>query len=185
MATASRTLGVEVGSTAPAFLAILTIHVIAGLTAVISGAGAALARKGSPRHIRAGRWYCRAITAVFATAAGLAAMRWARDYYLFILGAVAFTAATTGYLHRRRHRPGDTGHIAGMGIAYTAMLTAFYVDNGPHLPLWDRLPTLAFWILPAAIAAPLMIRAIIRARNVRPCHQRRSPSGPGHQQIRT
>jgi hypothetical protein len=35
-----------------------------------------------------------------------------------------------------------------MGIAYTAMLAAFYVDNGPHLPLWDRLPTQAFWLLP-------------------------------------
>jgi hypothetical protein len=164
MAIASRILGDEVGSTAPAFLAVLAVHVIAGLTAVITGAAAALARKGSPRHIRAGRWYYRAITAVFATATALAAMRWAQDWYLFVLGAVAFTAATTGYLHRRRHRPGDTGHIAGMGIAYTAMLTAFYVDNGPHLPLWDRLPTLAFWILPAAIAAPLITRAILRAR---------------------
>lgn len=110
--------------------------------------------------------------------AGLAAMRWAEDYYLFILGAVAFTAATTGYLHRRRHRPGDTGHITGMGIAYTAMLTAFYVDNGPHLPLWDRLPTLAFWILPAAIAAPVITRAIIRARNMPPRHQHKSRPDP-------
>ena len=172
MATASRILGDEVGSTAPAFLAILAVHVIAGLTAVITGAAAALARKGSPRHIRAGRWYYRAITAVFATATALAAMRWAQDWYLFAIGAVAFTAATAGYLHRRRHRPGDTGHIAGMGIAYTAMLTAFYVDNGPHLPLWDRLPVLAFWLLPAAIAAPIITRAIIRARNKAP------PSGP-------
>ena len=165
MVTASRILGDEVGSTAPAFLAFLAVHVIAGLAAVITGAIAALARKGSPRHIRACRWYYRAITIVFATATALAAMRWAQDYYLFILGAVAFTAATAGYLHRRRHRPGDTGHIAGMGIAYTAMLTAFYVDNGPRLPLWDRLPTLAFWLLPSAIAAPLITRAIIRARN--------------------
>src|SRR5262245_3709825 len=164
MVTASRILGDQVGSTAPAFLAILTIHVIVGLTAVITGAIAALARKGSPRHIRAGRWYYRAITTVFATAAALSAMRWSQDWYLFVLGAVAFTAATAGVLHRRRHRPGDTGHIAGMGIAYTAMLTAFYVDNGPHLPLWDRLPTLTFWLLPAAIAAPLIARAIIRAR---------------------
>jgi hypothetical protein len=78
---------------------------------------------------------------------------------------VAFTAATAGFLHRRRHRPGDVGHIAGMGIAYTAMLTAFYVDNGPHLPLWDRLPVLAFWLLPAVIAAPLITRAIICAKN--------------------
>jgi hypothetical protein len=44
------------------------------------------------------------------------------------------------------------------------MLTAFYIDNGPHLPLWDRLPTLAFWLLPSAIGAPIITRAIIRAR---------------------
>jgi hypothetical protein len=105
MVTASRILGDQVGSTAPAFLAILAVHVIAGLTAVITGAIAALARKPSPRHIRAGRWYYRAITTVFATAAGLAVMRWSQDYYLLIIGAVAFTAATAGYLHRRRHRP--------------------------------------------------------------------------------
>src|SRR6266851_3627635 len=104
MLTASRILGDQVGSTAPVFLAFLAVHVIAGLTAVITGAVAALARKGSPRHV----------------------------------GAVAFTAATIGYQHRRRHRPGDTGHIAGMGVGYVAMLTAFYVDNGPRLPLWDH-----------------------------------------------
>jgi hypothetical protein len=177
MVTASRVLSDQVGSAAPAFLAILAVHVIAGLTAVIAGAIAALARKGSPRHIRAGRWYYLAVTTVFATAAGLAIMRWSQDYYLLIIGAVAFTAATTGYLHRRRHRPGDTGHIAGMGIAYTAMLTAFYVDNGPHLPLWDRLPTLAFWLLPSAIAAPIIARALIRAKKT----QRRQPSAARHQ----
>lgn len=127
-----------------------------------------LCRRASIRHIRAGRWFYRAITVVFATAFALSVMRWREDYYLFIIGAVAFAAATAGYLHRRRHRPGDTGHIAGMGIGYTAMLTAFYVDNGPHLPLWDRLPTLAFWLLPAAIAAPLIVRAVIRARRRRP-----------------
>jgi hypothetical protein len=177
MITAGRILGDQVGSTAPAFLAVLAVHIVAGLAAVITGAIAALARKGSRGHIRAGRWYYRAITTVFATAAVLAAMRWRQDYYLFILGAIAYSAATLGYLHRRRHRPGDTGHIAGMGVAYTAMLTAFYVDNGPHLPLWDRLPALSFWFLPSAIAAPIIIRAIIRAR--------RRPSGPsvapGHQ----
>ena len=92
----------------------------------------------------------------------------------FLIGAVAFTAATIGVQHRRRHRPGDTGHIVGMGIAYVAMLTAFYVDNGPHLPLWDRLPTLAFWLLPTAIGAPI-IRAVIRAR----ARRARLPSAAG------
>lgn len=167
MAITSRVLGDQVGFTGPVFLAFLAVHVIAGLTAVITGAVAALARKGSLRHVRAGRWYYRAITVVFATATALAVMRWRQDYYLFVIGAVAFTAATIGYLHRRRHRPGDTTHILGMGIAYTAMLTAFYVDNGPHLPLWDRLPMLAFWLLPSAIAAPLITRAIVRARRLR------------------
>ena len=60
-----------------AFPMFLTVHVLAGLTAVITGAIAALARKGSARHIRVGRWYYRAVTAVFATATALAAMRWA------------------------------------------------------------------------------------------------------------
>jgi hypothetical protein len=140
MLTASRILGDQVGSTTPVFLAFLAVHVIAGLTAVTTGALAALTRKGSPRHVRAGHWFYRAITVVFTTAAILAAMRWRQDYYLFIIGAVAFTAATIGYQHRRRHRPGDTGHIAGMGTAYVAMLTAFYVDNGPVLaaPLSHR-----------------------------------------------
>src|SRR5215813_6665612 len=167
MVTGARIFGNQVGSATPVVLAVLAVHVLAGLTAVVTGAIAALVRKGSPRHIRAGRWFYRAITVVFATATILAAMRWRQDYYLFIIGAVAFAATTIGYQHRRRHRPGDTGHIAGMGVSYVAMLTAFYVDNGPHLPLWDRLPVLVFWLLPSAIGAPIIARAIIHARHAR------------------
>ena len=164
MVTAARFFGDQVGSVSPVFLAFLAVHVLAGLTTVVTGAAAALVRKGSPRHIRAGRWYYRAITVVFVTATVLAAMRWRQDYYLFLIGAVAFAAATVGYQHRRRHRPGDTGHIVGMGASYAAMLTAFYVDNGPRLPLLDHLPVLAFWLLPSAIGAPVIARAVIRAR---------------------
>ena len=56
------------------------------------------------------------------------------------------------------------------------MLTAFYVDNGPHLPLWDRLPTVAFWLLSAAIGIPITARAIKRPINRRaaPDHSARS-----------
>jgi hypothetical protein len=165
MFTASRILGTEVGSTAPLFLAVLAVHVPAGLTAVITGAGAALTRKGSARHVRYGRRYFAAISVVFATATALAVLRWREDYYLFLLGALAFTAATVGYLYRRRHRPGDAPHIAAMGTSYAVMLTAFYVDNGPHLPLWDRLPTLTFWLLPGAVATPLILRAIRHANH--------------------
>jgi len=171
MVSASEILGDQVGSTAPVFLAFLAVHVLAGLTAVATGAIAALTRKGSRRHIRAGRWFYGAITVVFATATALSIMRWRQDYHLLIIGAVAYAAATIGYLHRRRHRPGDTGHIVGMGAGCVAMLTAFYVDNGPHLPLWDKLPPLAFWFLPAAIGAPIIIRAVLAA-------SRRAPQQP-------
>ncbi|HET7013274.1 MAG TPA: hypothetical protein VFI65_05160 [Streptosporangiaceae bacterium] len=177
MTGAARILGDQVNSTAPAFLAVLAVHVLAGLTAVITGTVAALAVKGGRRHVRAGRWFYLAITVVFATAVGLALMRWRQDYHLLIIGAVAYGAASAGYLHRRLRRPGDTGHIIGMGLGYTAMLTAFYVDNGPHLPLWDHLPTLAFWFLPSAVAAPLITRAVIRAR--RSGHRPGAPGGRG------
>ncbi len=161
---ADRILGTEVGSTAPLFLAILAVHVPAGLTAVLTGAAAAVSRKGSIRHVWLGRWYYAAITVVFATATALAALRWREDWPLFLLGALSFGAATLGYLHRRRQRPGDDRHIVAMGASYALMLTAFYVDNGPHLPLWDHLPTLAFYLLPSAIATPLILRALHHAR---------------------
>jgi hypothetical protein len=179
MQTASRILGDEVGSTAPVFLAFLVVHVVSGLAAVISGAIAALSRKGSRRHVRAGSWYYRAITVVFVTATILATMRWRQDYYLSILGAVAFTAATIGYQHRRRHRRGDTGHIAGMGVAYIVMLTAFYVDNGPRLPASDHLPVLAFWLLPAAVGMPIIARAVRRARRSSSREPTRAQAAPG------
>ncbi len=49
-----------------------------------------------------------------------------------------------------------------MGLSYVVMLTAFYVDNGPRLPLYDRLPVLAFWVVPSLIGLPLIARAFRR-----------------------
>ena len=63
-----------------------------------------------------------------------------------------------------------------MGLSYIAMLTAFYVDNGPHLPLWDRLPTIAFWLLPSIIGTPITARAVSRAR--RDSQASADPRGP-------
>src|SRR5258708_35333374 len=98
---AGRILGTAVGSTAPLFLAVLAVHGLAGLTAVLTGAAAALRRKGSQRHVRSGRWFYRAITVVFATAAALTAMRWRQDYHLLLIGAVAFPPRGPGWRRRR------------------------------------------------------------------------------------
>ena len=80
--------------------------------------------------------------------------------------AVAFAV---GYLGRRarRHRWRNWVrlHITGMGTSYILLLTAFYVDNGKSLPLWKELPPIAFWLLPAAVGIPLIVRALLWHRS--------------------
>jgi hypothetical protein len=51
-----------------------------------------------------------------------------------------------------------------MGGSYIALLTGFYVDNGPFLPLWKELPHLTYWLLPSIIGAPLIWLALNRYR---------------------
>jgi hypothetical protein len=154
--------GLDIPSTTPLFLTVLGIHVTAGLTCAVSGAAAALTRKGHRRHTQVGRLYIRGICVVFATALVLAGLRWPHDNHLAALGALAFTGALIGYLARRRHWAGYRAHILGVGTSYIALLTAFYVDNGHQLPLWDRLPTAAYWLAPALIGAPLIVRSLHR-----------------------
>jgi hypothetical protein len=161
-------LGLKVPETNPLFLAALSLHVVAAILCVVAGATAALSAKGSVRHIRSGRIYYWSLAVVFATATTMAAMRWAEDYYLFIIGSIAITSGSIGYLHRRLRRPGDAIHITGMGASYIALLTAFYVDNGKNLPLWSHLPHLAYWLLPSLIGVPLIARALKRRRHTTP-----------------
>ena len=95
----------------------------------------------------------------------LAVARWPEDNHLAALGALAFGSATLGRTARRARWPWWTPvYIMAMGVSYVVMLTAFYVDNGPHLPLWNRLPTLAFWLLPALVGAPIIVSALRRRR---------------------
>jgi hypothetical protein len=41
------------------------------------------------------------------------------------------------------------------------MLTAFYVDNGKNLPFWREFPQIAFWLLPAGIGIPILLRSLL------------------------
>ena len=95
--------------------------------------------------------------------AALSVMRWREDYGLFILGSLSFLATSVGRTARiRRWRFWVPLHISGMGASYILLLTAFYVDNGRNLPLWRELPQLAFWILPSALGAPILLHALLR-----------------------
>jgi hypothetical protein len=140
-------------------------HVLAGLTAVSFGALAMLSPKGPGRHPRRGRRYLIALGIVFATGTVIASTDWRHLWHLAALGAGAVALAAGGYTARRASSQDCVPlHILGMSGSYVAMLTAFYVDNGPRLPLWNQLPPVSFWFLPTAVAAPLVLRAQHRAR---------------------
>lgn len=146
-----------------AFGLVLVVHIPAGLTCVVTGALALVSRKQRGRHPAAGEVYFWASLVVFVTATALAAMRWTESAYLFVLGAIAFAFALVGYSARKKRWPGWlTLHMVGMSVSYIVLLTAFYVDNGPRLPLWNRLPTIALWVGPSIIGLPLLARALVR-----------------------
>lgn len=156
-------VGLPVPDAGPIFATALAAHIVSGLTAVTAGALAATARKQAGRHPRAGRVYLWALGGVFATATVMAIIRWREDAHLFAVAVTAFGLGLYGYRGRRRHRPGWPPHHAiGMGGSYIALLTGFYVDNGPFLPLWNQLPHIAYWLLPSVIGVPLIRLALHR-----------------------
>lgn len=160
--------GIPLPSDAPLFLTVVAIHVAAGLIAVIAGVAAMLSRKRAGRHPQAGAIYYWALAIVFITMSVLALSRWSEDYQLFALGLSSFATATIGRTARRRLWPAWLRiHMTGMGTSYILLVTAFYVDNGPNLPLWRELPTVAFWILPTLIGAPILINVLFRHRLVK------------------
>ena len=139
---------------------LVLVHVPAGALAVASGAAAMLARKGGRTHRGAGRVYLTALAITCLSGSGLAITRWPHFAHLLALGVVAAALASLGYASR--HRTSRAAHLLGMSASYVALLTAFYVDNGPKLPVWRLLPQAAFWILPSLLALPLLVRALRR-----------------------
>jgi hypothetical protein len=147
------------------FRTVLALHVVAGLTAVVAGVVATTAAKRPGRHPRAGTVYLWAVAGVFLTATGLAALRWRHDWHLFLIATAAAGLAAVGWSARRRRRPAGrwmAWHGGALAGSFVALLTGFYVDNGARLPLWDRLPHLAYWLVPAAVGVPLTWRALLR-----------------------
>jgi hypothetical protein len=156
-----------------AFHLLLAVHIAAALTCVVTGAVAALSPKRPGRHPRLGALYYRSLMVVVASAAWLAALRWPQDAYLLVLGTLSLAAATLGRTARRRRwrwrRWRWIGlHLTGMSASYILLLTAFYADNGQHLPIWRAMPHLAYWLLPSAVGLPLVARALARHRGLAP-----------------
>ena len=160
-------LGIPIPDEGPLFLVAVLIHIGAGIVSVAAGIVAMLSRKGGRVHVTFGRIFFGGILVLFATMLVLAVIRWPLDNHLAVLGLIAAVAATIGFVNRRR-RGRDSRHIIAMGVAYIAMLTAFYVDNGPFLPLWNLLPAWALWVLPSAVGLPIIVWAVRRRSARRP-----------------
>lgn len=155
--------GIPIPSTSRVFLAIVLVHVIAGLGCVVSGLVAMFSEKRVGRHPSAGTIYYWCLAWVSASMAALSVMRWPHDTHLFILGVLSFIAGTIGRsAHRGVWPRWVEWHAIGMGLSYILLLTAFYVDNGPNLPLWRHLPTLAFWFGPSLIGLPILVYVLAR-----------------------
>jgi hypothetical protein len=155
----------------PVFIAFLIPHIMAGLTALSSGAVVLVSRKGTGWHVRAGTTYFWAIALLAATAAGLTAVRGTRDLPVFGLGLLALALVAVGRHARRqpgarpwRAWPGHGPHILAMTSSYTVMWTAFLTDNARFLPVISRLPTAGALLLPSAIVAPLLVWSLRRHR---------------------
>ena len=149
--------GIPIPSSSPLFLSIVAVHVVAGLVCTFAGIVAMVSTKAPGRHPSAGALYFWSLVVVFLTMAALSILRWPENTHLFVLGILSFSAGAVGRTARRRSWPGWLPvHVTAMAVSYILLLTAFYVDNGSHLPLWRSLPTLAYWLLPSAVGLPIL-----------------------------
>ena len=137
----------------------VSLHIPAGLVALTAGIVAMLSRKGAWWHRKAGVTYLSAIGIIATTAAGLVSTRGPQFNHLLVLAVLALTLAFGGYFMRKANQG---IHIAGMGLSYVVIVTAFYVDNGPKLPFWNQFPAIVFYVGPLAIGLPIIIRAMWR-----------------------
>ena len=156
-------LGIPIPSSSPLFLILIAVHVAAGLVCSVTGLVAMLAPKRPGRHPTAGAVYYWGLAVVFLTMSVLTVLRWPANNHLFTLGFGSFLAGSVGRRARRRLQRGWAPvHATGMALSYILLLTAFYVDNGPHLPLWRSLPRAAHWLLPSLIGLPILGWVLLR-----------------------
>ena len=154
-------LGIPIPSSSPVFLSIVAVHVVAGLTCTVAGIVAMLSPKRCGRHPSVGTVYYWGLVVVFLSMAALSFLRWPANNHLFILGVLSFSAGTVGRMAKRRLPPGGWA-FTWLAWAFRTflLLTAFYVDNGPHLPIWRSLPPLAHWLLPSIVGLPILMWTI-------------------------
>ena len=112
MPNATVIAGIEIPSTAPVFLGVVSFHVLVGLACVVTGAGAMLSRKAPGRHPNFGAAYYWGLVAVFCLGKLVSCRA--------LAGRLTPVPARHGVVHRRIHRAlGSSPALARLGkMAY-------------------------------------------------------------------
>ena len=145
---------------------VMLIHIVAGSTALLSGAGALLLRKGGRHHGRAGTIFFAAMIVMTLTGALIAALRPERA--TAVIGVITCYLVTTGWRTARR-RDGKAGRfeIAAFAIALACMAAelafGLIAMNSPRGRI-DMLPYQPMFMFAAVagIAAALDLNFILR-----------------------
>jgi hypothetical protein len=148
-----------------AFFPILGVHILAGLVCVVAGIMSMVSEKRAGLHPGCGTIYHCGLAVLVTSADFLAAAHWTDDRLLLALGGVSFGASCLGRTARRQNWQTWIGtHIISMGCSFIAMLTAFCVEEAESLPGLSGLPRLTYWLLPALVGTPFIVRALVRHR---------------------
>lgn len=103
---------------------LLAVHVLAGNIALLSAAGAVIAKKGGRAHVWVGRAFAAGMTMIFLTSVPMTVMK--PNLFLFLVALFNFYLVSTGWL-RATNRTGvptrlEWGIAIGMAVAAAAMV---------------------------------------------------------------
>ena len=103
------------------YAALLSIHIAAGFTALITAAVAAVTPKGARSHIYAGRTFVLGMALVFLTALPMTLIK--PNLFLLLIAIFSFYLALTGWLRARNRRgiPTPVEWIAAGAMVLTAL----------------------------------------------------------------
>ena len=143
--------------------ALLGVHIVAGIAAILLGAMAVAARKGTARHAQVGTWFAGAMLVLGVTAAILEPFRTPRPGSPIVGLFVCYFVATSWVAARRRD--GTTGkfEIAACAIALgTAAVIGWGGLTGTTTPA-GRAPVFILAGL-CLVAGLLDLRVVLRRR---------------------
>src|SRR5882672_8518708 len=103
------------------------IHIAGGIIALVSGAAAAVVRKGGGRHVSAGNWFCVAMLVLGVTASILEPYKSPPESPIGGIMVCYFVATAWMTARRRDGRPGRFEKIAGAIVL--AMAAAIIADG--------------------------------------------------------